>query len=206
MGRYLIFAVIGFGMGGILFSYYFPKWLKHMDIREASRDHNPGTANAFLLAGGAVGTLCLICDLLKGYLPVAAALRQLDRTNLAFAAVLMGPVLGHACGPFQHWRGGKSIAVSFGVLLSLLPFDSSVWVLAVSYLTALLLLRRQPNEKKTIYAYGMLAVFEGYQWLVMGRRAVAVGILGICAIVIQRNRLGLREEKENKIMQEQVEI
>lgn len=206
MGRYLLYAGVGFAMGGLLFSYYFPKWLKHIDIRKMSRDHNPGTANAFMLAGSAVGMLCLIFDLMKGYLPVAAAVRQLDPTNLAFAVVLIGPVLGHACGPFNNWKGGKAIAVSFGVLIALLPFDQSVWVLVISYLSALVLIRRQPNEKKTAYAYGVLAVFEGYQWLVMGRRAVAAGILGICAIVIQKNLAGLRAEKENKIVQKQVEI
>ena len=206
MTRYLVYSAVGFVMGGLLFSYYIPKWLKHIDIREKSKDHNPGTANAFMLAGSTVGTLCLICDLMKGLVPVAAAAQRLDVTNLAFAAVLIGPVLGHACGPFNGWKGGKSIAVSFGVLIALLPVDSSVWILVISYLAALVLIRHRPNEKKTIYAYGVLAIYEGYQWLIVGRRAVALGILGICAIVIHRNLAGLKAEKENRIMQEQVEI
>ena len=88
MTRYLVYSAVGFVMGGLLFSYYIPKWLKHIDIREKSKDHNPGTANAFMLAGSTVGTLCLICDLMKGLVPVAAAAQRLDVTNLAFAALI----------------------------------------------------------------------------------------------------------------------
>ena len=206
--RYVIYAAVGFILGGILFSYYIPKWIKHIDIREKSPDHNPGTANAFMLAGSAVGLLCLGFDLLKGYVPVALAMRSLDAANLAFALVLIGPVLGHACGPFNNWKGGKCIAVSFGVLTALLPADASVWVLILSYLAAVALLRRQPNEKKTAYVYGVLAVYEGYQWLAMGRSGVAVGILGICGIVIYRNLSGMtgRGAEKDKIVQKQVEI
>ena len=40
-----------------------------------------------------VGTLCLLCDVGKGFVPVFWAARQLDRTHVLFALVLAAPVL-----------------------------------------------------------------------------------------------------------------
>ena len=42
-----------------------------------------------------------------------------------FAAVMAAPVLGHAYSVYHRGRGGKAIAVSFGVLLGLVP--AGIW-------------------------------------------------------------------------------
>ena len=41
-----------------------------IDIMKDSDDHNPGTFNAFALAGTQVGILVIALELLKGFLPV----------------------------------------------------------------------------------------------------------------------------------------
>ena len=45
---YLFFTLLGFVLGSTLFAYWVPKILKHVDIRELPKDHNPGVANAFM--------------------------------------------------------------------------------------------------------------------------------------------------------------
>ena len=67
---YLFYALLGFLSGSILYSALLPRWLRGIDIVAGSDDHNPGAANAFLLAGPQVGVLCVLCDLAKGFLPV----------------------------------------------------------------------------------------------------------------------------------------
>jgi len=42
-----------------------------------------------------------------------------DLPDLAVVAVALSAILGHAFSPFLQWRGGKAIAVTFGVLLAL---------------------------------------------------------------------------------------
>ena len=64
------FVLIGFLSGSVLFSYHIPMWLKHIDVVKESKDHNPGTSNAFKYAGVNIGILCLMADLAKSFLPV----------------------------------------------------------------------------------------------------------------------------------------
>ena len=87
-------------------------------MRALSSDGNPGTANAFLYGGVLCGILVLLADLGKGALPVCLAARYLDPEEKLFALVMAAPVVGHAYPLIDRYgKGGKAIAVSFGVLL-----------------------------------------------------------------------------------------
>lgn len=52
--EYILFAALGFFLGGILFSYHLPKLLRGVDVC-AEKDHNPGAMNAFRQAGAPGG-------------------------------------------------------------------------------------------------------------------------------------------------------
>ena len=47
----LFFILVGYLSGSILYAYLLPKYICHIDIMKDSDDHNPGTFNAFALAG-----------------------------------------------------------------------------------------------------------------------------------------------------------
>ena len=64
-----------------------------------------------------------------------------------FALVLAAPVLGHA-------KRGKAIAVSFGVLLGLLPFSGMVLFLIVPFLFFSLILKVNPHAWRVIFSFG----------------------------------------------------
>ena len=70
-------------------------------------------------AGTGIGILVLILELFKGFFPVFLAARALNLHHPMFAFVLAAPVMGHAFPLSMKFQGGKSIAVSFGVLLGL---------------------------------------------------------------------------------------
>ena len=118
----LIWIGIGFLSGSLMFSAWLPKWLCGVDICAMAQDHNPGVSNAMKHAGIPVGTLCLLCDLGKGILPVTLSLQTVRLDDPLFCLVLAAPVAGHAFSPFRGFHGGKSIAVSFGVLLAVCPY------------------------------------------------------------------------------------
>jgi len=131
----IVFTLIGYFSGSILYAPLFGKLLKGRDILEESRDQNPGTANAFMYGGFLCGILTLCCDLVKGFFPVYLYLRIGNRPiGAELAMVLAAPVVGHIFPVFFGFRGGKGIATSFGSLLGLLPETVPVLLLAGTFL------------------------------------------------------------------------
>jgi acyl phosphate:glycerol-3-phosphate acyltransferase len=106
-------TAVGFLSGSLPFSV----WLARLRGRDACSvgDGNPGAINAFRAAGARVGIPALLLDFLKGALPVAAAFWLLGLRGWLLLPVAIAPVLGHAFSPFLGFRGGKAIAVTFGV-------------------------------------------------------------------------------------------
>jgi glycerol-3-phosphate acyltransferase PlsY len=111
--RGLLMAAVGFVSGSLMFSVWLAR-LAGADVRRVS-DGNPGAVNAFKAAGPLIGSLALLLDFLKGWLPVAAAYWLLGVRGWWLAATMVAPVLGHAFSPFLRFRGGKAITTTFGV-------------------------------------------------------------------------------------------
>ncbi len=187
VGRYLFFALFGFCLGGVLFSYHLPKLLKGVDICELSPDHNPGTVNAFKLAGMPVGILCLLCDLFKGFFPVFIACRWLDTTRLWFALVLCAPALGHAMAPLYHNKSGKAIAATFGALLGLLPNSFLVVPLIVFYLFFSLVWVINPHERRTVITFTLFSLSALGLAFFTGQWSFALGAVLLSTVVIAKN-------------------
>ena len=70
----------------------------------------------FRHVGVGLGILVILLELAKGFVPVFLAGRCLDMERAVFGLVLAAPVLGHGWPLWDLKGGGKSIAVSFGVL------------------------------------------------------------------------------------------
>ncbi len=200
VGRYLISSLLGFCLGGILFSYHLPKLLKGVDVCELSHDRNPGTVNAFHFAGVPVGILCLLCDLTKGFLPVFLAARVLDPARLWFALVICAPALGHAMAPLYHNKSGKAIAATFGALLGLLPGSFLVFLLAALYLFFSLIWVINPHERRTVATFTIFTGLSLGAAFFTGHWSFALGAALLSAVVIVKNyrdaRLAVQWEPE----------
>lgn len=177
-------AALGFCSGSVLYSALLPRWTKGVDVTAAAPDANPGAANAFLYAGPLLGVVCAACDVCKGFVPVLFALRALGCASPLFALVLAAPVAGHAFSPFAGGRGGKAIAVSFGCLLALLPYYSEVLWLAGLFLLFTLVLCVRPNQWRSVFAFGLLALLAACCEAVPG---VRLGTFAICGVVVYRH-------------------
>lgn len=181
---YFLFILLGFLSGSVLYSYLLPKWLKGVDIVAQSNDKNPGTANAMKYAGTPVGFLCLLFDMLKGFLPVWLALRRVSPFCFLFSAVMAAPVLGHAFSPMMRWKGGKGIAVSFGILLAFLPDNILVFLLAGIYIVFSVVLVIHPNERRTVCVFFLFAIL---QLLFPHPLPIKAGVILIANVVILKN-------------------
>ena len=70
MFRDLIYICLGYLSGSILYARIFAGLFHRENMFEQSRDHNPGTANAFMYGGFWCGLLTLVFDVLKGFFPI----------------------------------------------------------------------------------------------------------------------------------------
>ena len=119
MIRDISYILLGYGLGSVLFAKVFCSWLKKTDVTQNTADGNPGTTNAFKNGGFLCGTLTLICDILKGFLPVFFYTR--GNMTALLALVIAAPVIGHIFPVFNKFKGGKGIATTFGCLFGILP-------------------------------------------------------------------------------------
>lgn len=146
--------LLGYLSGSVLYAPLFTRLLGRKDAISRSRDSNPGTANAFMHGGFLCGLLTLLCELSKGILPVLFWLLLTDAENPWTPLMLVAPVAGHVLPVFSKFRGGKGIAVTFGVLLGLIPYDPSPLILlAVFFLLYSLVIRISPHLQRTMFAY-----------------------------------------------------
>lgn len=191
--------VIGILCGSLLFGSFLPKIFKGIDVTAVSEDHNPGTANAMKYAGVPIGIMCLIGDIFKGAIPVHLAIRMGLITGSLFPFVMSAPVIGHAYSLFYRGKGGKAIAVSFGVLIGLLPIHSELLILlCVLYLTASLIIVIKPHTRRTRVTFTLFGV--GTVILMLAKKIpfqVGAGALLIAGIVIHKN--STRQEARERI-------
>ena len=114
-----VLLVLGaFGLGACPFSVWIGKWFLGKDIRDFG-DGNPGAVNVFRAGGRKSGFLAVILDIAKGVPLVVLAHSFFELPEGIVLAVALSAILGHAFSPLLRLRGGKSIAVTFGVLLAL---------------------------------------------------------------------------------------
>ena len=124
--KYLFFwMVAGYFSGTIPWSLICSKLISGMDPRNVG-DKNPGATNAWKVGGWVAGMTSLILDIGKGLVPILLvfyffdASRSNDFTNTVYLCVLCcAPILGHAWSPLLKFRGGKALAVSWGVWIGL---------------------------------------------------------------------------------------
>jgi glycerol-3-phosphate acyltransferase PlsY len=86
-------------------------------------DGNPGAANVFRAGSVSLGLTAVMLDIAKG-IPVVWLAHAVF--NLPYAVVIMigiSAILGHAFSPILNFKGGKAIAVTFGVLIAFPQHD-----------------------------------------------------------------------------------
>lgn len=126
---YIFAALLGYFVGSIPSGFLLAK-ARGIDIRTVGSG-NIGATNVSRSLGKAAGILVLLADVLKGWLAVAllatvvsswftretaGPTREWFRICAGF-----GAVLGHNFTCWLHFKGGKGIATSAGVLLGLVP-------------------------------------------------------------------------------------
>lgn len=114
--------VIGYLLGSISFSYLIGKVFKKVDIREYGSG-NAGATNTLRVLGKGPAILVLVLDVLKGVAAVFISFLIGGDSWIPFVAGLFA-IIGHNWPIFFGFRGGKGIATTIGVLLTLVPIPA----------------------------------------------------------------------------------
>ena len=206
---YWLSIIAGYFSGSILFGYEIPKIIKKINVCELSEDGNPGTYNAFRYGGFACGVGVLAADILKGCVSVWLCAQAFGTDSYLFSLAMASPVLGHAFSAFYFigkyfgmrndeenpylngLKGGKEIAVSFGVMLGLYPDIRPLLFLVISYLFFSLIVPIRDHGRRTVTAY---MCFLAASLIFIKQRYITAGIILISCIVIYKHTLKRRRQ------------
>ena len=136
----VLWIFVAYGIGSIPFGLVFAKTFCHIDPRTAGSG-NVGATNVARLCGKIWGGATLLCDVLKGALPVFVAMRLAEDLSsggtLAVSLTALATIFGHRHSCFMHFKGGKAVATSVGVFLAL-----AFWQLVIAGAICLFLIWR----------------------------------------------------------------
>lgn len=130
----VLWTAAAFLSGSFMFSYWLGLTARH-DLKSIG-DGNPGAANLWRAAGMWYGLLGVLLDFMKGWLPVGWLAGSGHIDGYAIVPIAVAPIAGHAFSPWLRGKGGKAIAVTFGVWSGLTRFEAS---LAYAIILAVLL-------------------------------------------------------------------
>ena len=116
----------GYLIGGVPFGYLAAR-VRGVDLRRIGSG-NIGATNVGRALGRRSGTLVLLLDIAKGFVPVLvlapflAARTGTGAVELARVMTGAGCILGHVFTPYLGLRGGKGVATSIGVFAALCSY------------------------------------------------------------------------------------
>ena len=124
-----LIGIISYLMGSIPFGYILTKIFLKKDIREIGSG-NIGATNALRTGNKSIGYFTLALDILKAIIPVIYV--KIFYQDFLYIASLCA-FLGHVFPIWLKFKGGKGIATSLGVILSIDIFIGlcllTIWIL-----------------------------------------------------------------------------
>ncbi len=190
---FILCLATAFLLGSIPFGLVISRTFKGIDPR-FSGSGNIGSTNVARLCGLPWGLLTLCCDILKGALPVAAAVHVLDSTFLQ-SMVALAAVLGHVKSPFLGFRGGKGVATTIGALI---PLAFVPLLYAVACCVLVIAVTRYVSLGSMVMAVALIVSYA-----VAGRYDLLPMAILLCGLILWTHRANIRRllrHEENKFL------
>jgi acyl phosphate:glycerol-3-phosphate acyltransferase len=196
---YIVTALVAYLLGSIPTGFLVAK-ARGIDIRTVGSG-NIGATNAFRILGKGAGSFVLFADALKGWLAVqlltGIVVNIFPGAPLEYLRITAGiaAILGHNYTCWLHFKGGKGIATSAGVLLALVP-----WALAIILSTWIVLCLATRYVSVASVAASFSLPFA--TWFTTGHDiglTAVTGAMGALAIYKHRRNIQrLRDGTENR--------
>jgi glycerol-3-phosphate acyltransferase PlsY len=187
---YILAAISGYLLGSIPTGFLVGK-VRGVDIRSVGSG-NIGATNVVRTLGKPAGGFVLLADALKGWLAVVVTATLLSRWFSPTASIKTvetyriiagtAAILGHNFTCWLHFKGGKGIATSAGVLIALVPLAV---LIAVGAWIVTLVLGRYVSLASIVAAFVMpFAV-----WITPHKIAAMIYVTAaLAALAIYRHR------------------
>jgi glycerol-3-phosphate acyltransferase PlsY len=173
--------VLGYLLGSIPFGFIFTRLSGAGDIRAVGSGAT-GATNVLRTGKYAAAAATLIFDAAKGAAAVLIAAHFWGETAAAVAAV--GTILGHLFPVWLGFKGGKGVATSLGVLLTL------HWPVALASLATWLVVAAISRiSSLSALVAAVAAPFYMFLW---GQRTFAVATLIIALLVLVAHRENIK--------------
>ncbi len=123
--QYFLSALLGYLFGAVPFGLLLTKAAGLGDVRNIGSG-NIGATNVLRTGNKPIAIATLLCDVLKGTIPVLIAAHYYDFNASLFAA--FGAIAGHIFPVWLGFKGGKGVATLIGILFGL------YWPIALIFL------------------------------------------------------------------------
>ncbi|HEY4662201.1 MAG TPA: glycerol-3-phosphate 1-O-acyltransferase PlsY [Candidatus Humimicrobiaceae bacterium] len=126
----ILLVIAAYLFGSFPTGYVVHRIKKGDDIRQYGSG-NVGGTNVTRTLGVGYGVITIIADIIKGFIPILVLYFIYPQDMILLALVSVAVILGHDFPVYIKFKGGKGIAVSFGVIIgvSCLPLMSNpVWI------------------------------------------------------------------------------
>ena len=199
---FIISLLAAYLIGSIPTSYLVGKMTRGIDLRRQGSG-NLGATNAFRVLGWKIGVFVLICDVLKGAVPVLVFSGIVaEKGGLGLAkhniglVIGLAAILGHMFTVFMNFRGGKGVAASMGVFLALAPLPFLITFAACALIIGL----TRYVSAGSLAGAGLLPVLVYVFYPERVFFLVFTAVVGLLVIIRHRsNIVRLVNGKENKL-------
>ena len=203
----ILMMVAAYLMGSIPSGYWIVKKKKGIDIRTVESG-SMGATNVSRLLGWHTGIAVVAADFLKGFIPTSVAIGFWG-INWFVGLVGFFAVLGHvfpALVPPPRFKGGKGVATTIGVLVSLLTFllvlHPYYWLLGavggiIALWVAVLRAFRRMSLASLVLMVSVILFFGASEFLVVNSDLI-IFVLMIAGLVFAAHRENIQRLKAGK--------
>jgi glycerol-3-phosphate acyltransferase PlsY len=191
---YFLPILIGYLLGSVSFSYLAGKLLKGIDIRKHGSG-NAGATNTLRVLGVGPGITVLLLDALKGVVAVLVGHWLGESSSLLLVLCGMAAIAGHNWPIFFGFRGGKGVATTVGVMLSL-AFLPTLYAIIIAVI-AIAITRYVSLGSLLLTA--LLPIFIWFSGLPVEIFCLSLVLFMFAWVKHRRNIVKLLKGQENKI-------
>ncbi|EPC7292285.1 glycerol-3-phosphate 1-O-acyltransferase PlsY [Vibrio vulnificus] len=174
-------TIIAYLLGSISSAVPICRVLRLPDPRGVG-SNNPGATNVLRIGGKGAAAAVLLCDMLKGTIPVWSGY-YLGIEPVLLGVIAIAACLGHMYPLFFHFQGGKGVATALGAIAPI-GLDLTGMIMATWLLVAILF------RYSSLAALVTVLLAPMYTWMIKPQYTLPVGML--CCLIVLRHHQNIR--------------